>query len=212
MGETTEQIKDEIETQRQELGENLHNLEDKVKETMDWRSQFEQRPMAGMGIAFAGGFLLSMMLPGGKSGSRDRSRSADMSNYRVYDESRGWNGGASAGQSVGFTSQTQQKQPSPEMREINETVDNIRGALMGLAATRLRSVLAEALPGFKDEYEEARRKRGNSAATKIQSDDGDDSWATSDQGWSQSEGRATGESPTHTASGHRAADVQAHRT
>lgn len=172
MGETTEQIRDEIETQRQELGENLHQLEDKVKETMDWRAQFEQRPMAGMGIAFAGGFLLSMMLPGGKSGSRDSSRSADVSNYRVHDETRGWNGGAGAAQSVGFTSQAQHRQPSPEMREINETIDNIRGALMGLAAIRLRSMLAEAVPGFKDEYEEARRKRGNSAATMIQADGG----------------------------------------
>jgi hypothetical protein len=181
MGERTEQIKDQIETQRQELGENLGQLEEKVKETMDWRSQFEQHPMMGVGIAFAGGFLLSALLPSGGGSSDSRSRSYDMSSdYRIQDESQSWQG-AGSGYSSGFTSQPQQqKQRSPEMKEVNETVENIRGAMMGLAATRLRSFLAEAVPGFETEYEEARRKRGNSESSRIQGD-GSSSQSTSSQ-------------------------------
>lgn len=198
MGERTEQLKDQIESQREELGENLHQLEHKVKDTMDWRAQFEQRPMAGLGIAFAGGFLLSMALPSGRSDLDDHSRSRDMRNYRVYDESHGWRGeGTDARYATGFSSQQQQpKRQSAEMREVNETVENIRGAMMGLAATRLRGFLAETIPGFSEEYEQARRKRGNSEETKIQSDGGDSSRSTSSQGWSSQEARSSGESST----------------
>lgn len=172
MGERAEQLKDQIESQREELGENLHQLEDKVKETMDWRAQFEQRPMVGLGVAFAGGFLLSALLPSGGSQSESKSYAYDSANYRINDESQAWKG-AGGGQQAGFTSQPRQKQPSPEMKEINETVENIRGAVMGLAATRLRSFLAEAVPGFEDEYESARKKRGNSEATSIHTSNGE---------------------------------------
>jgi hypothetical protein len=175
VGEATDQIRDQIDTQREQLGENLHQLEEKVKSTVDWRTQFEERPMLGMGIAFGTGFLLSMMLPSGsKSDSRSHSQSGgqmtpyhyDQSNFRVQDEARSWQGGGGYSGTTNFA-QTQQR--SPEMTEISETVENIRGAVMGLAATRLRSFLAEAVPGFKEEYEQARRKRGSSEASKIES-------------------------------------------
>lgn len=215
MGERTEQLMDEIEAQRHELGENLHVLEEKVKETMDWRAQFEQHPMLGIGIAFAGGFLLSSMLPGGGSDSDSQSRSYqyDTSNYRINDESQSWKG-AGNGQGANFTSQSQPKRPSPEMKEINETVENIRGAVMGLAATRLRSFLADTMPGFNDEYEEARRTRGNSEATRIQNDNGGSSQTASSPTWSPQERRTDdgGASPAMPSEQLAGAGMQTFRT
>lgn len=165
MGETADQIKQQIDEQREQLGTNLQQLETKVKETVDWRTQFEQRPMAGVGLAFGAGFLLSVLMPSGDSSSS--SSSYDSSNYRVQDESYGNQPSYAAASYQPTQSYKPSKPKSPEMNEISETVENIRGAVMGLAATRLRSFLAEAVPGFQDEYEQARTKRGASDMSKI---------------------------------------------
>jgi hypothetical protein len=190
MGETAEQIRDEIDTQRQVLGDNLHQLEAKVKDTMDWRARFEQHPMMGVGAAFASGFLLSVLMPGGGSDSKSKSYAYDQSNYRVRDESTTWQGSGGYSESTDFT----QKQRSPEMNEISETVENIRGAVMGLAATRLRSFLAEAVPGFEQEYEEARRKRGSSEASKINTSTGTATQTSNDRSSWQSQGTGSSDS------------------
>jgi len=171
MGQTADQIKQEIDQQRESLGSNLQQLETKVKETVDWRTQFEQRPMAGVGLAFGAGFLLSVLMPSGDSSksSSGSSYRRDMSNYRVQDESYQYQPAyATASYQPSSSPQGSSSRPkSPEMNEITETIENIRGAVMGLAATRLRSFLAEAVPGFEDEYEQARTKRGASDMSKI---------------------------------------------
>jgi len=169
MGQTADQIKQEIDQQRDMLGSNLQQLETKVKETVDWRTQFEQRPMAGIGLAFGAGFLLSVLMPSGDGNKSSSSSRYDTSNYRVQDESYQYQPSyAAASYQPSSSSQASQSKPkSPEMNEITETIENIRGAVMGLAATRLRSFLAEAVPGFQDEYEQARTKRGASDMSKI---------------------------------------------
>ncbi|MGB8321610.1 MAG: hypothetical protein WCE52_01490, partial [Candidatus Acidiferrum sp.] len=63
MGERADQIEQQINRTRDDLTENFYELEQKVKTTFDWRSQFEERPGTMMAIAFAGGLLLSALLP-----------------------------------------------------------------------------------------------------------------------------------------------------
>src|SRR5260370_34951811 len=65
MGETPDQIERHIYEKRNELGENIHELQQKVKTAGDWRAQFDRRPMTMMGLAFGGGLLLSMLFRGG---------------------------------------------------------------------------------------------------------------------------------------------------
>jgi hypothetical protein len=65
---SSEQIKREIDVERDELGRNIQQLERKMKDTVDWRSQFQKNPMVMIGLAFGGGILLSML------GGRHRSR------------------------------------------------------------------------------------------------------------------------------------------
>jgi hypothetical protein len=164
---------DEIQQQRQELGDNLQQLENKVRDTVDWRVQFSERPMAGIGIAFAGGFLLSMLMPGGGESKGRSSQTYEMSNYRVDDD-------ATRAQPVSYRYQYppsdrgehkgRSMMATPEMKEVTDTLENIRGAVMGMAASRLRDFLAEAVPGFANEYEEARKSRGASEATKLSDD------------------------------------------
>src|SRR5712671_8233083 len=76
MGERPDQIERHIYEKRSELGENIHELQQKVKIAVDWRAQFDQRPWGGMGVAFGGGSLLALLFGGrsdsGRSSSRDR--------------------------------------------------------------------------------------------------------------------------------------------
>ena len=64
------EIERHIREQRHELGQNISELQRKVKDKLNWRMQFEQHPMAMIGVALGGGLLLSGIL-----GSRHRHSS-----------------------------------------------------------------------------------------------------------------------------------------
>ncbi len=61
MGETPEQIRLEIEQARHRLGQDLNELEYRVRRTTDWRAQFDRRPWIFAGAAFAGGLVLGWL-------------------------------------------------------------------------------------------------------------------------------------------------------
>src|SRR5437867_2294245 len=61
MGETSDQIERHIEETRSELGQDLSELQQKVKRATNLRAQLQQHPMAGLGIAFVGGFAIAML-------------------------------------------------------------------------------------------------------------------------------------------------------
>ena len=68
MDEKPNEIMQRIESQRDRLGQNIQELERRVKETTDVKAQFERHPMVAVGLAFGGGLLLSSLVAG--SGSR----------------------------------------------------------------------------------------------------------------------------------------------
>lgn len=146
MGEAASQVRREIEERRDDLGENLQRLESKVKRTTDWRAQFDERPMMMMGVAFGGGLLLSSLAGSGK----------DRDHHQAYRPRQ-----------LSDSGMTYESQPSPERNEITETIDNIRGALLGLAARELRSFMATAVPGFEQEYRETTDRRHASKASRL---------------------------------------------
>jgi uncharacterized protein DUF3618 len=61
MGETASQIENHIEETREDLGSNLHELEERVKLATDWRRQFRNNPAIFLALAFGGGLLLARM-------------------------------------------------------------------------------------------------------------------------------------------------------
>ena len=66
MGKESDEIVGHIEEQRGELAQNVDELQRKVKSAVDWKTQVQARPLPMLGIAFAGGLLLSLMT-GGRS-------------------------------------------------------------------------------------------------------------------------------------------------
>jgi hypothetical protein len=62
MGQTTDQIETEIARKREDLKSNLEELETRVKDVADWRSQFRNHPGAMLTAAVVGGALLSALI------------------------------------------------------------------------------------------------------------------------------------------------------
>ena len=133
MGERSDQITRTIEQTRGELGANLSELEYKVRDVTDWRKQVQKSPLTMIGIAFGGGVLLSRVLGGSPRGGR---------HYRLRDP--GDNG----------------EVRSSTANVATDIWDNIRGALVGVAAGKVQDFLSSAVPGFHEEYSKVVHNEG----------------------------------------------------
>lgn len=130
MAERPDQIEQHIASTRHQLGNHLHELEDKVKQAADWRTYYERNPMTMVGLAFGGGVLLASMM----GGKRDRGDTPLMTHTP---------------RSAGYLTGATPKSP------IFDTWQNLKAALIGLSGAKLRSLLDEALPGFSEHYDRA---------------------------------------------------------
>jgi hypothetical protein len=77
MGEKAERIERHIEQQRSEVRDNMLELKQKVRRSVDWRAQVDERPLAMVGLAFGAGFLVSAFLGGRSQPDFNRMSSAD---------------------------------------------------------------------------------------------------------------------------------------
>jgi hypothetical protein len=128
MGQTTNQIAAHIEDTCEDLGSNLRELEQKVKSVTDWKQHFQNSPLTMVGVAFGGGIVLASMV-----GGRRRPRQGRSSSLTTGAEPH-----------AGTDHQKDQ---------ALETWDNIKGALIGVAATRFKDFVAEVIPGFQEQYQ-----------------------------------------------------------
>jgi hypothetical protein len=134
MGEKTDQIERHIREQRNDLGQNISELQQKVRNSVDWRVQFEHRPMTMIGLAVGSGLLLSALV-GARSRARNFNRTSDQPTW--------------------VPERTPSK-PHPEDFASEKTAESfreIKTALIGVAAAKLGDVIESVLPGFKDEYD-----------------------------------------------------------
>jgi len=126
-------IKDHIDNERNQLTEKLRELESRVKNATDVREQYYKYPLIGVGLAFAGGVLLSSMIRTGKSASAT-------SDFR--DE----------------PSRRKQSSAVTPFSKISNTLESVVEAFVGLASAKIGSVIADAVPGFREQYERIERK------------------------------------------------------
>jgi hypothetical protein len=136
MGQAPNQIEAHIENTRADLGSNLQELEQKVRSITDWKQHFQTNPMTMVGIAFAGGILLATTLGGGKSRRRNFSHQDAGSEPHAGSDS--------------------------QKHKALETWDNIKGALIGVAATRFKDYVGEIVPGFHDQFRRTEERAKNS--------------------------------------------------
>jgi len=145
MGERPDQIERHIDDERSRLGANVNELENKVKNAFDWRVQFQQRPMTLMGVAFGLGVMAAAMT----GGNRYRNRSRYSAGNRLVSSSSSESGNMYGRQKMG------------------QTWNNIKGALMGVASTKLKDFLGDAVPGFHEHYRNAESRSTDSGRQKF---------------------------------------------
>jgi hypothetical protein len=140
--EQTDQLEKHIQSKRNELGQNLEELESKVKSAGDWHTYFERYPMTALGISFGGGILLSMLIGGNRS-----------NRGRMVADSIGWQENQSRPAAY-------PARPASGARDkMAETVDTIKGALFGLATAKVQDILSDAIPGFREQYQKTERQK-----------------------------------------------------
>ncbi len=139
MGESADEIKREIEQQRNSLGNKFSELEGKAKSLTDWRGYFEKSPMTMIGVAFGGGILLASMT-GGRRSRRNR-----YSSERTISDNVG-------SQIASLPSKTM------------ETWEHVKGALFGVASTKAVQFLDEVVPGFGEHF--GKEQKENSSLSR----------------------------------------------
>jgi hypothetical protein len=127
MDEAAYKIESHIDRTRERLESNLRELEHKVDAATDWHALFRARPHLFLGGAIAGGALLAAVL-------RPRSPRP------VFDSSS-----ESHLASVSRNGVNAQEQAL-------ELWNNIKGALIGVAAMRVTEYISELIPGFDEHY------------------------------------------------------------
>jgi hypothetical protein len=121
MDQEIELMKTHIDRERDQLTGNLREIESRFKKAADVREKFNQNPLLGLGVAFAGGFLLSVAVGGSRS--------------------------SSSGESSPRPART-----AATLSRMTSTLDNIFEAFIGLGAAKLESLIADAVPGFHEQY------------------------------------------------------------
>ncbi len=162
MGETSHQIERHIQKTRNDLGANFSELEEKVKTAVDWRAQFEERPVTMMVLAFGGGVLLSALLPSVRS---SRRRSSEGRENAPPDRD-------APGHSIKSRTAFDDK-----ASQTLENWDALKGALVGVATTKLSGFIEDLLPGFKQEFTKA--QTGKSSDRSGSATSGQPTWQKS---------------------------------
>lgn len=147
MGQTTDEIETHIENKREDLHSNLQELETKVKSATDWRQYFQKHTGTMVAAAFGGGVLISAMV--GKNRRPVASPTDALSSANTRARGNG-------------------------THEVLQTWDTIKTALVGVAATKFKGMLGEAVPGFSDHLAKTEAKgsapktNGHSAESIIE--------------------------------------------
>jgi hypothetical protein len=145
MDEKLDTIKRHIDAEREELGRNLDEIEYRVKNATDLKAQFNKNTGLILGVAAAGGFLLSLAF-----------RNSSNSDSRQSGES------GSTKESSANTLAPPTHRVSKQLHRFSETLDNIFDGLVGVASAKLQSFVADAVPGFQEQYDVIDRQRKSS--------------------------------------------------
>lgn len=79
MDQETDAMKQHIDHERDRLTGNLREIESRFKNATDMRGKFNKNPLIGLGLAFAGGFLLSVIVDAGRSQSVSSAKASPFS-------------------------------------------------------------------------------------------------------------------------------------
>jgi hypothetical protein len=137
-----ERLQARIEAEGNSLKQNLEEFEDRVKNVLDWKVWYRHNTALAIGGAAAGGILLALLLPKSDSGEEASPEIDD------FDQ-------------VSAAETLSRIRPVRRSR-FHNVLDNSMSAILGVAADQVQHFMSRAIPGFREHYSEAERKRGYS--------------------------------------------------
>ncbi len=129
MAEEPGEIKEYIEAKRKKLGDDLEEIEHRMKDAVDLRVWYNKHTTVALGAAVAGGFLLSTLVRGSTSSQS--------------------NGKPAGPVDIPKKSRT--------MYQLGHVLDSAVAALLSVAAHKVQDFVSQTIPGFKEQYSEAER-------------------------------------------------------
>ncbi|MDQ3779527.1 MAG: hypothetical protein M3354_03120 [Chloroflexota bacterium] len=165
MGQSSDQIRQEIDQHRSDAAQKIDDLETRVqdtatqardqakdmvedtiqtvKESVDLRKQVEERPLVALGVAFVGGLVLGGITGGGGGGQQSSSAQ----------------GGSQQSQGAGGT-----LRGAAQRSGLEDTISNAAAALLGSVTEQFKSTLEQNFPGFTAKMDTAQDTKGGLAA------------------------------------------------
>ena len=141
MDQETDRIKQHIDNERDRLGEDLQEIENRMKNATDWKAWFAGHSGFMLGTVVAWWFHLVT----GRRASPLRRTPAEIMSPDSGREKRPFLG------SIGSIS-------SP-MHRISETLDNTFEALVGVVSGKFQDFIADTVPGFREQYDKIDKKK-----------------------------------------------------
>jgi ElaB/YqjD/DUF883 family membrane-anchored ribosome-binding protein len=162
MGQSSDQLRQEIEQHRSDASQKIDDLEARVqdtatqareqakgmvedtiqtaKESFDFRKQVEERPLVALGVAFVGGLML-----GGITGGGGQQTSSGQSGTQ---QSQGASGTL---------------RHAAQRSGLEDTISNAAAALLGSVTEQFKSTLDQNFPGFSSKMDTAQNTQGGVA-------------------------------------------------
>lgn len=153
---TREQVTDTAEQVRDEATAMVTDTVDSVKQSiddLDIERYVQERPLASVGAALLGGFLLGAVLGG------DDHRHRQQGGYRAETGMSGGqrhdDGGPDlSGMMHGIRS-------AAKKSGLEDTVSNAAAAMMGSVTEQIKGMLDQSFPGFSEKLDTAQHKQGS---------------------------------------------------
>jgi len=133
-------LKAHIEAEEESLKDNFEEIQDRVKDALNWRVWYRNNTALALGGIAAGGLVLSLLIP--KSSSI---------------ESKFVNAGEIDDAETGPSRRESLRSEIPS--RMRQVLDNTANAVLGVATDKLRDFMSSAIPGFREHYSSAQRKR-----------------------------------------------------
>jgi ElaB/YqjD/DUF883 family membrane-anchored ribosome-binding protein len=155
MGQTADELRQEIDAKRQDASQKISQIEDKVagtadqvreqvSQTFDWRHQVEERPLMAVGAAFIGGIVLSSVLSRDDEPRTDERRGSY--NTVRYGERASTSGSGGVMNAV---------RNAARNSGLEDTINNMAGAMMTSVSDRMKQVAEQSFPGMADRLQNA---------------------------------------------------------
>lgn len=148
MAQEPAEIKARIKAEGEGLKENFEEIQNRVKDALDWKTWYRNNTALALGGAAAGGLLLSMLLAGRGASPAREYVDLDFDQMDVDDE----------GSLAPPSRRSLRREPKSASR-LHQLADNTMSAVLGLAADKFQDFMGKALPGFREHYDAAQQRK-----------------------------------------------------